>query len=173
MDLIVEPDGVLIFGPRRYRCALGRAGISTQKREGDGATPIGAFQLLKVMFREDRIPAPETGLATSIIGADDGWCDDPGHEDYNKPVRLPHPGSCETLWREDHLYDLVVVIGHNHAPPAPGLGSAIFIHVAGADYPPTEGCVALSLPDLAEILRDCTLETLIRINGHSSDGRQK
>ena len=56
------------------------------------------------------------------------------------------------MWRDDRLYDLVVVLGHNDDPVVPGAGSAIFMHVAGPDYPPTEGCVALSRADLEAVL---------------------
>jgi L,D-peptidoglycan transpeptidase YkuD (ErfK/YbiS/YcfS/YnhG family) len=31
----------------------------------------------------------------------------------------------------------------------------VFIHVARPDYAPTAGCVALALPDLLALLRDC------------------
>ena len=85
----------------------------------------------------------------------DGWCDDPGHADYNRPVALPHDASCETLWRDDSLYDLIVVTSHNSTPVVPGAGSAIFVHVAGSpDYPPTEGCIAFARDDLEQILRE-------------------
>ena len=153
----------MISGDKQYRCALGRTGVSLRKQEGDGATPSGTFPLLQVYYRKDRVAALETGLPISRLDANDGWCDDPDHGDYNSFVHLPHSGSCETLWRNDHLYDLVVIIGHNTRPAAPGLGSAIFIHVAGPDYPPTEGCVALALGDLEEILRGCSRQSVIRI----------
>ena len=41
MDLIVDGTGFARWGERRLRCAIGRAGISGDKREGDGATPAG------------------------------------------------------------------------------------------------------------------------------------
>ena len=56
------------------------------------------------------------------------------------------------MWREDGLYDLVCVLGHNDDPPIAGLGSAIFLHVARADYAPTEGCVALARTHLEALL---------------------
>jgi L,D-peptidoglycan transpeptidase YkuD (ErfK/YbiS/YcfS/YnhG family) len=152
MDLAVSPDGWLSHGARRWRCALGRAGIRPDKHEGDGATPVGRFALRSVLYRPDRIARPVTSLAVRPIVEGDGWCDAPGHPDYNRPVRLPHPASCETMWRDDGLYDLVVVLGHNDDPPEPGRGSAIFLHVARPDYAPTEGCVALALADLVELL---------------------
>lgn len=159
MTIIVHGNGFLRFGNMHYRCALGRSGVVRQKREGDGATPVGRFPLRQVYYRADRLAPPETGLARRAIGRDDGWCDAPDDPAYNRPVRLPFAASHERLWRDDDLYDLVVVLGHNDDPPRPGLGSAIFLHVASPDYRPTEGCVAVALPDLLRILRDCAAGT--------------
>lgn len=153
MILSVTPDGWLITpGLGSFRCALGRAGISASKREGDGATPVGTFPLRRVFFRPDRLSFPITRLPVWPLHSNDGWCDAPDHPDYNRPVRLPFAASHEKMWREDALYDLGVVLGHNDDPPIPGLGSAIFLHLAKPDYAPTEGCVALSLPDLSALL---------------------
>ena len=124
-------------------CALGRTGISSAKHEGDGATPAGTFALREVLYRGDRIAAPQTALPCRTIEPDDGWCDAPDHPDYNRPVRFPFVASAEHLWREDSLYDVIVVIGYNDAPPVAGAGSAIFLHVARHGLAPTEGCVAL------------------------------
>jgi L,D-peptidoglycan transpeptidase YkuD (ErfK/YbiS/YcfS/YnhG family) len=86
------------------------------------------------------------------LAAADGWCDDPADADYNRFVQLPHPARCEALWRADALYDLLIVVGYNDDPVQPGRGSAIFIHVAKAGYAPTEGCLALALPDLQDLV---------------------
>lgn len=149
-------SGVLSLGSARFACALGRGGMVDDKREGDGGTPCGRFPLREVLWRPDRGEAPATGLALSEIRPDDGWCDDPADAQYNRRVRLPHAGRCETLWREDGLYDLVAVIGWNDDPPVAGRGSAIFLHLAregGDGLQPTEGCVALRGEDLREVLR--------------------
>lgn len=155
MEIVVSPEGWLQWNTTRMRCALGRSGISAAKREGDGATPVGCWPLRRVLYRPDRVAAPATRLDCAPLAADDGWCDDPGHPDYNRPVRLPHPASCERMWRDDALYDVVVILGHNDAPPVPGLGSAIFLHVAKPGWPPTEGCVALEMADLLALLAAC------------------
>ncbi|MBM3559828.1 MAG: hypothetical protein FJX53_08150 [Alphaproteobacteria bacterium] len=157
MDLVVEPrgtHGLARWGDRRFACAVGRAGARPDKREGDGATPVGKFPLRRVLFRPDRLFLPATGLPTVAIGPADGWCDDPADPRYNRPVRLPRPTSAESLWRPDHVYDLVLVVGHNDSPPVPGLGSGIFVHVARPDFAPTAGCVALAPADLAAIVAD-------------------
>jgi len=143
---LVLPDGTAV------PCAIGRGGVVRDKREGDGATPIGCWPLRRVLYRPDRVARPETALPTAPIAPEDGWCDDPDHPAYNRPVRLPFEASHEALWRDDGLYDLVVVLGFNDDPPVPGAGSAIFLHVARPDFGPTAGCVALALPHLQGLL---------------------
>lgn len=163
MEILVSADGFLTWHGHKFRCALGRTGISAHKREGDGASPAGTWVLRRVLYRPDRVKPPVTALPLQAIQRGDGWCDDPAHGDYNHPVRLPHPASCEEMWREDGLYDVVVVLGHNDDPPIPGLGSAIFMHVAKPDYEGTQGCIALALPDLLDLLSECAPGDAIRI----------
>ncbi len=165
MDAHVTPDGMLRWGDASYRCALGRGGLTRDKREGDGATPMGRFALRRLMYRPDRMAPPETRLPLAALAPTDGWCDDPGDPEYNRQVRLPYPARCEDLWREDGIYDLIVVMGHNDDPPVPGAGSAIFTHIARPGYGPTEGCVALARADLLALLRDWSVETGIRVGG--------
>ena len=154
-DIVVEPVGALWWRGRRYRCTLGRGGVRADKREGDGATPVGRFPLRRVLYRPDRLPSPATTLPVAPLSPDDGWCDDPTDPLYNRPVRLPYAGCRdERMWRSDGLYDVVVVLGHNDDPVIPNMGSAVFLHVASADYRPTQGCIALARPDLLAILAE-------------------
>jgi L,D-peptidoglycan transpeptidase YkuD (ErfK/YbiS/YcfS/YnhG family) len=156
MMIFVSPDpaagaahhGRLAFAGREYPCALGQAGVTRTKREGDHATPAGQFALREVLYRADRIDLPRLHLPARAIAPDDGWCDDDTRPEYNQPVRLPFAGSYENLWRDDGIYDLIVVIGYNDDPPVPGAGSAIFLHLARPMLEPTEGCVALARADL-------------------------
>jgi L,D-peptidoglycan transpeptidase YkuD (ErfK/YbiS/YcfS/YnhG family) len=147
-------DGVLDLGGRRVRCALGPAGVvaAAAKREGDGASPGGVWPIREVIYRPDRGPPPATQFRVRAMAPDDGWCDDPADPAYNRPVKLPYPASAETMWRDDGLYDIVVVLGHNDDPVVPGMGSAIFLHVARPDFDPTHGCVAIARGDLEELL---------------------
>jgi len=146
---------LLHAGGRRFVCAIGRGGIVTNKREGDGATPAGEFELRRVLYRADRMPCPDTALEVNPIGPRDGWCDAPGHPEYNCQVQLPINASAERLRRADPVYDIIVVLGHNDAPVIDGAGSAIFIHIAKPNFAPTAGCVALRRADLLAVLRIC------------------
>ena len=152
MQAVVTPDGLFRFNRATLRCALGRGGVRADKREGDGATPVGDLPLRRVLYRADRVAAPSCRVAVEPIAPADGWCDDPGHADYNRAVTLPHPARHERLWREDRLYNIVGVLGWNDAPVQRGRGSAIFLHLARPDYAPTEGCVALAERDLRAVL---------------------
>lgn len=155
MDIEVFTDRRVIAGRREFHCALGPAGIVDEKREGDGGTPAGRFPLRRVLYRADRMELPETGLPTAALRRSDGWCDAPGDPNYNRLVSLPYPASHERLWRDDAVYDIIVILGHNDDPPVPGRGSAIFLHVARPGYTDTEGCVALALEDLKTVLAAC------------------
>lgn len=149
------------------RCALGSAGIVRQKREGDSATPAGRYPFRRCFYRQDRISRPRTGLPLSATEPLDGWSDDPRDPDYNGFVRFPDEGqrdySAERLWREDRIYDLIAVIGHNDDPPVPGAGSAIFMHLARPGFSATEGCIALGLDDLLDLVARIGPETVIDI----------
>ncbi|MBO0904772.1 L,D-transpeptidase family protein [Jiella sonneratiae] len=144
--------GILAAGPWRIPCALGRAGTTVLKREGDGATPVATMRLVALWHRGGRMPRPQTTLPTRRVRPGiDGWCDEPTHAAYNRPVRLPFAASHESLARDDRLYDVVAVLDWNLARRARGRGSAIFLHVAKPGYPPTAGCVAIAPADMRRL----------------------
>lgn len=154
LEAIVHPDGRVILGTRMFRCALGKGGVRLDKQEGDGATPAAVLPLRRVLYRAGRVKLPQTTLPREPIGEQDGWCDDSGHPDYNRMIRLPHPARHEQLWRQDSVYDIVVPLGWNDSPVQRGRGSAIFLHLARPDYAPTEGCVAVAEADLRTLLAE-------------------
>jgi L,D-peptidoglycan transpeptidase YkuD (ErfK/YbiS/YcfS/YnhG family) len=164
VKFVAHPDGRFEFGQRTLRCAVGRTGViaADHKREGDGRSPVGVWAIRKVLYRPD-VGEPETALPKEAIARDDGWCDEPDDPAYNRPVKLPHPGSFEKMWRDEHVYDRVVVLGHNDDPPIPHMGSCIFLHLAREDYEPTQGCVALSREDLEAVLREARPGDLLEI----------
>jgi len=146
-------------------CALGKHGVIVMDRgrEGDGKTPAGTYPLRKVFYRPDREEPPVTDLPTEALTPTHGWCDDVDSPHYNQLVRLPFGPSHEKMWREDALYDLVVVLGHNDDPPVKGLGSAIFLHVAKDGFKPTLGCVAVEKSALRRFLRQISVQDSIKI----------
>ncbi|MGH7152475.1 MAG: L,D-transpeptidase family protein [Acetobacteraceae bacterium] len=164
MHAVVHPDGWLIVGNFTARAAMGRGGVRTDKQEGDGASPSGVLPLRRVLYRADRLLPPACAVALEPIAPDDGWCDDPDDSRYNSIVRLPYTARCEELWRADSLYDVIGVLGWNDAPVIRRRGSAIFLHVARADYAPTEGCIALALPDLLHVLALGLTEVQVDMN---------
>ena len=139
------------------------------KVEGDAATPAGEFPLRRIYFRNDRLVLPKVGLPARPISEHDGWCDDPRSATYNRLVRVPNDWSHEKMWREDGLYDLVVVVGYNDDPPEGEWGSAIFLHIAREDYGPTKGCVAFAREDLLELVPLIGPATRLRVLSHPAD----
>ena len=157
--------GRLRWNTRDIQCAIGRGGVvaADLKREGDGATPLGDWPMRQVFWRPDRLEKPVTQLPVIALRPDMGWCDDPAHPDYNRHVVLPFPASHEKLWREDHVYDLIVELGYNDDPVITGKGSAIFLHIARDDFAPTEGCIACARADLLDLLRTARPGDALRI----------
>ena len=140
-DLVVTRNGARFLG-RGFPCTIGRSGRTTDKREGDGATPCGCHRVTGILYRPDRIAAQRLPGWARPIGPGDLWCDDPDHQSYNHLSRAPLAASHECLSRADPLYDLVLTTDWNWPHAVPGKGSAIFIHTWRAPGYPTAGCVA-------------------------------
>ncbi|MBY0273193.1 MAG: L,D-transpeptidase family protein [Alphaproteobacteria bacterium] len=161
MNLVLKKRSHLWWGETLLPCTWGRGGIREDKKEGDGATPIGTFPFRKVFYRADRLITPKTCLPLSPLSSQDGWCDDVADPAYNKHIQKPYKGRHEDLWRTDHVYDMILVVGHNDDPVVKGGGSAIFVHLRRPKSTPTDGCVALDLPDLLKILTEATPESCL------------
>ena len=175
MDIIVRPQkfldtkkenpvqkGILSFLGKEYLCALGRGGMNVKESEGDGITPLGTWPIRRGFYREDRIEKPKSCISFTPITQNMGWCDAPQDLLYNQLVELPFKSSHETLWRDDPLYDLILVLGYNDDPVISGKGSAIFMHIARQNYTPTAGCIALNQSDLLEIIINLTPTTSVQ-----------
>ncbi|HEY3911034.1 MAG TPA: L,D-transpeptidase family protein [Stellaceae bacterium] len=158
-------DGRLSWPGGSARAAIGRAGVSAHKKEGDGATPSGTYPLVSLFYRADRMARPRSGLPTRALSLRDAWVDDPADRNYNRLVALPYPAHAEPMWLEDAVYDLLVVIGYNMAPVAPGAGSAIFLHVARADFAATAGCIAVERATLIRLTPFLGPSSTIAIRG--------
>ena len=147
-DMVLTRKGLRFMG-RMWPCSVGRGGVRVDKREGDGATPVGVHRLVGMLYRPDRIARPAEWALP--IRPRDLWSDDPGHEDYNLMVRAPYPHSHERLRRADPLYDLGIIIDWNWPRAERGRGSAIFIHRWRRPGSPTAGCIGLDPADLRAI----------------------
>jgi L,D-peptidoglycan transpeptidase YkuD (ErfK/YbiS/YcfS/YnhG family) len=155
--------GWLTEGGLAIPVALGRGGILANKREGDGATPMGIFRPRQVWWRADRHVRPRTLLPVRAIGPDDAWCEDSNDRHYNQPVRLTPGHHGDRLQRDDHLYDFIVEIDHNTCPRIAGRGSAVFLHLARDNFGPTAGCVSMTKSAMLHLLRRLSPRTRIRI----------
>ena len=160
--IIVNKNGTLIHKKKLYKCALGKKGITKNKREGDQKTPSGTFSLGKVFYRKDRTKDIKTKLKKYIIKKYMCWCDDHNNKFYNKLIFTKDKNK-EKLFRKDNLYDIIIVINYNTRPIVKNKGSAIFIHLAKKNYSGTMGCIGLKKNDLLEVLKTISKKTKIKI----------
>jgi L,D-peptidoglycan transpeptidase YkuD (ErfK/YbiS/YcfS/YnhG family) len=158
-----QTKGLLIAGKTVFPCALGRGGISANKREGDGATPLARMRILSGYFRRDHFAPSVSGLPLKPIGRNLGWCEVPNDRNYNRPVKIPYGASHERMMRDDRLYDVCIVLDWNIRPRRRGRGSAIFFHLARPGFTPTEGCVAVTERTMARLLPYLSSRTVLQI----------
>jgi L,D-peptidoglycan transpeptidase YkuD (ErfK/YbiS/YcfS/YnhG family) len=156
-------QGLLVAGNAVFPCALGRGGISANKREGDGATPLASMRILSGYFRGDHVAARRTRLAMAPIHAKLGWCEVSDDRNYNRPVKIPYGASHETMRRADRLYDYCLVLDWNISPRRRGRGSAIFFHLARSGFTPTQGCVAVTAKVMARLLPYLSDRTILQV----------
>lgn len=161
-DIVVTRWGARFMG-RRFACSIGRGGITTAKREGDGATPAGVHGLTGLLYRPDRIARSALPDWALPFGPSDLWSDDPRDPDYNLMVRAPHAFGHERLTRAGPLYDVILLTDWNWPRAIPGEGSAIFLHTWRRPRHPTAGCVAFARHDLLWIARHIRHQTRIVI----------
>lgn len=156
-------QGLIRAGGTVFPCALGRGGISADKREGDGATPLAAMRLLSGYIKAGRF-ALRSRLPLKTIAGDLGWCEVPEDRNYNRPVRMPYAASHEHMLREDGLYDACIVLDWNIKPRRRGRGSAIFFHLARPGFTPTAGCVAVTHAVMRRLLPLLSTRTVLRVS---------
>lgn len=132
---------------------IGRNGFAAEgeKREGDGKSPSGLFDLGQLFTYEKVV---NTKMPFTQSTTDDKWIDDPESPDYNKHIRGETDAkSFENLLLESDYYKYCIVIEYNTNPIEKGKGSAIFFHLNGKKYESTAGCVAISEKDMLAVLK--------------------
>ena len=148
----------------KVKCAIGKMGIGTKKKEGDLITPRGKFKIKYIFYRKDRISNFKSKIKKLSIKKNMGWCDDSLSKQYNKLIKFPFKYSAEKLYRADNIYDIILVLNFNLNPIKKNKGSAIFIHVATKKYKGTAGCVAVSKKNLRYIIKKINKKTINKIN---------
>ena len=161
--IIVKKSGYLIYKNFKFRCALGKNGIKKKVKEGDFITPKGKYKLIKIYYRPDRIKKINSPLKKVRIKKNMGWCDDVNSKYYNKQIKINDKISHEKLYRNDNVYDIIVVLNYNLNPIIKGKGSAIFLHVAKKNYSKTQGCIALKRNELLNLVSKIRKNTQIKI----------
>ena len=152
------------MGEYKVKCAIGKRGIKTKKKEGDLITPRGKFKIKYIFYRKDRVSNLYSKIKKLPIKRNMGWCDDSKSKNYNKLIKFPFNYNAEKLYKVDNTYDIVLVLNYNSTPVKKNIGSAIFIHVAKKNYASTAGCVAVSKKDLKKIIKRINKKTIIYIS---------
>ena len=162
MTIIIKNKVTLEINDFKFRCSIGKRGVSKNKIEGDKKTPQGSFKLGSLYFRKDRNNKPTTNISCIPIKKLMGWCDNPkDKKNYNSLVKISKKIKCEKLYRNDYKYDFLIPILYN-SKKIPYKGSAIFIHLT-KDYKKTLGCIALKKNDFLILLKLLKKETKIKI----------
>ena len=162
MLITLKNKDTLICDDFKFKCCVGKKGLTSQKKEGDKKTPIGTYSIGPLYFRKDRNGYPSTKLKVLKIKKNMGWCDDGNHKNYNQLVNINKVNKCERLYRRDYKYDFLIPINYNTSKIKKNKGSAIFIHLT-KDYQKTLGCIALKKKDFLILLRLIDKKTKIKI----------
>ena len=162
MIITVKNKNTLILDNFKFKCCVGKYGITKHKIEGDKKTPRGLFKLENLYFRKDKNSKLDTKLKKIPITKNMGWCDDINSKKYNKLIKINNEIRYEKIFRKDNIYDLMIPIKYNMKSPKKNKGSAIFLHLT-KNYKKTSGCVALKKKDMLILIRLINKKTKIRI----------
>ena len=162
--IIINKSGHLKYKNLKFKCALGKTGVGEKKIEGDNVTPKGTYKIIKIYYRKDRIKKISSKFKLIKIEKNMAWCNDPSSQKYNQLIKLPSKYTYEKLFRNDNVYDLILVLNYNINPIIKNKGSAIFIHIAKKKYKKTAGCVGLKKSDLIKLIMIIKKKTKVIIN---------
>jgi L,D-peptidoglycan transpeptidase YkuD (ErfK/YbiS/YcfS/YnhG family) len=143
-----------VLGPVEAR--VGRSGIKSNRREGDGSTPVGSFGLIGSFGWGKRALAK---FPYRAVRRGDCWVSNSSQASYNRRINSATCGyPNEDLWRiaRGGSYDMAVISDFNYERPIRGKGSAIFLHVHSytkqGRSKPTSGCVSVVKSAMSKIL---------------------
>ena len=161
MHILINKN-YLTYNKLKVKCAIGKKGIGSKKKEGDLITPRGQFKIKYILYRKDRVKI-STKLEKKVIRKNMVWCDDPKSSYYNKLVKLPFDYNHEKLYKHENIYDIILVLNYNMNPVKKNKGSAIFIHIAKNKFKKTEGCVAIKKANLIRLIKEINPSTKVKI----------
>ena len=163
MTILVKNKHTLQIDKFKFKCCIGKNGLTKNKKEGDKRTPKGIFKIENLYFRKDRLKKPLTLLKCVEIKRNMGWCNDIKYpKKYNKLFKIEKNVKHEKLKRKDYKYDLIIPIKYNFKNPVVGKGSCIFIHLT-KNYKPTAGCVGRAQNDFLIMLKLLKKNSKIKI----------
>ena len=162
MQIILKNKDTLLFDKFKFKCSVGKKGISLNKKEGDLKTPKGIFSIGSLFYRKDKFQSIFTKLNKIFIKKNMGWCNDVNSKLYNKLINTNSKVSHEKMFRHDYKYDLVITVNYNTKKIIPNKGSAIFIHLT-KNYKKTQGCISLKKKNLLILLKLINKKTKIKI----------
>jgi L,D-peptidoglycan transpeptidase YkuD (ErfK/YbiS/YcfS/YnhG family) len=144
---------VAVGAPRTAR--LGKNGLSSNRREGDGTTPTGTYRIGSRMYGNE--PNPGVSFPYRRLRCGDWWDEDPRSPTYNSfqhvrcGTKPPFAGGSEGMWQQPRPYPYLAVVEYNMRPVVAGKGSGIFLHAQTGG--PTIGCISLRKAELRTVLR--------------------
>ena len=131
---------------------VGKGGVTGNKQEGDGKTPLGIYSIERTF---GLLNSPNKNMPYTKIKNFDVWVDDPKSRYYNQWAYDNAPdkdwNSAEGLINETEAYKYAAIIEYNTKDTVKGAGSAIFIHCSKGV--PTAGCVSLPEANMRKLLQ--------------------
>ena len=163
MTIILKNKETLHFKEFKFKCCIGKKGLTKNKVEGDKKTPKGIFSLGNLYYRKNRNTKPITDIKSIPIKKKMGWSNDEKNKRfYNKLIKTNKKIKHEKLYRKDYKYDYFIPINYNTKKTILGKGSAIFLHLT-KNYVPTAGCIAIQKKDFLILIKLINKKTKIKI----------
>lgn len=150
-------NNVKIFTTKAF---IGKNGITDNKKEGDGKTPIGKYNLGVAFGTHDEVKFDNYIKINENLY----WVDDVSSKFYNQLVDITKVkkdwNSSEHLIQYQKQYEYAIEIKTN-PQNFPGKGSAIFLHCSAGKH--TAGCIAIDAKYMKFLLDIIENNTIICI----------
>ena len=146
---IVTGRSGMAWGKGLHKEELNRGKL---KKEGDGNSPAGIFQLSGLFGYEDilsKMSSLKVDIKTFCV-------DDSKSAYYNQIVTIDTVKkdwtSAETMRMKSDVYKFGIFVDYNVKPAIPTMGSCIFMHIWSGNTGPTAGCTAMKESDILKLI---------------------